>query len=99
MITFIRTGSISQGKTREALAFAHQMAKIIKEKFGTTLEIALPIGGNPNRIAWHGRFESLAQWESLSAKLATDADCQAAIAQNSATFLPGSIHDEFWRTL
>jgi L-ascorbate metabolism protein UlaG (beta-lactamase superfamily) len=99
MIAFIRSASIAPGKTGEAIAFANQIAKLIKEKYGTTLELLVPIGGNPNRIAWHARYESLAQWETLAAKLIADTDYMGVIAKNSATFLPGSVHDEIWRVL
>ncbi len=83
----------------EALAFAHQVAKHIKEKHGTTLELLMPVGGNPNRIAWLSRYESLAQWESLAAKLLADGDYMALLARNGAHFLPGSAHDEIWRAI
>ena len=87
------------GKTGDAIAFANQIAKYIKEKYGTTFELLMPIGGNPNRIAWHARYESLVQLEALTAKLAADTDYMGVIAKNSATFLPGSVHDEIWRTI
>jgi hypothetical protein len=40
------------GKTGEAVAFGHQVAKYFKDKYATPLEVLLPIGGNPARIAW-----------------------------------------------
>lgn len=99
MIIFTRTALIAPGKAREAIAFAQQITKLIKERHGTSLEILMPVGGNPYRIAWRTQYENMAQWETLSAKLLADADYMATIAQNSATFLPGSISDEFWRTV
>jgi hypothetical protein len=63
MISFTRSASIAPGKTREAMAFAVQIAKLVKDKYGITIEIRLPVGGNPNRIAWHARYESLAEWD------------------------------------
>jgi hypothetical protein len=99
MITIIRSASIAPGKTGDAIAFANQIAKYIKEKYGTTLELLMPVGGNPSRIAWHARYESLGQWETLTAKLTADTDYLGVIAKNSATFLPGSVHDEIWRTI
>jgi len=60
MITFVRSALIAPGKTGDAIAFANQVAKHIKDKHGTALEMLMPIGGNPNRIAWHARYESLA---------------------------------------
>jgi hypothetical protein len=54
------------------------VARHIREKYGTTLELLMPIGGNPEG----SRYQSLGEWETLSAKL-----------------LPGSVHDELWRTM
>ena len=99
MVTVVRTGAIAPGKTAEALTFAHQISKLIKEKHGVTIELLVPVGGNPGRIAWRSAYESLAQWEALATKLIADAEYMEAIAKNSATFLPGSINDEIWRTL
>jgi hypothetical protein len=99
MITFIRSASIAPGKTGDAIAFAHQIGKHIKEKYGITVELLMPVGGNPNRIAWHAHYESLAQLEALAAKLLADTEYMGTIAKNSATWLPGSVHDEIWRTI
>ena len=99
MVTVVRTGAIAPGKTAEALTFAHQISKLIKEKHGVTIELLLPVGGNPGRIAFKSNYAGLGEWETLSAKLLADADYLAAITSNSAVFLPGSINDEIWRTL
>jgi hypothetical protein len=37
--------------------------------------------------------------EALAAKLLAATDYMGIIAKNSATFLPGSVHDEIWRTI
>jgi hypothetical protein len=97
MVTIRRTAAIALGKTGEAIAFANQIAKHLKEKYSTTLELLMPVGVNPARIAWRMGFESLAQWEALVGKIMADADY--TVAKNSATFLPGSVHDDIWRTL
>jgi hypothetical protein len=99
MINSMRTALIAPGRTGDALAFANQVAKHIKEKYGTTLELLMPIGGNPGRIAWASRYQSLGVWETLSAKLIADSDYLGMIAKNASTFLPGSVHDELWRTI
>jgi hypothetical protein len=99
MVTVIRTGAIAPGKTADALAFAHQITKLIKEKHGVPIELLVPVGGNPGRIAFKSNYQGLGEWETISAKLLADADYLAAIASNAAIFLPGSIHDEIWRTL
>jgi hypothetical protein len=98
MVTVIRSGAIAPGKTADALAFAHQMKKLIKEKYGIAIELLLPVGGNPARLAFKSNYENLGEWETLSAKLLADAEYMAAIASNSATFLPGSVNDDIWRS-
>jgi hypothetical protein len=99
MVTVFRSGAIAPGKTGEALAFAHQIKKLINEKYGITIELLVPVGGNPGRIAFKSNYEGLGEWETLSAKLWADAEYMAAIASNSATFLPGSVNDDIWRTI
>jgi hypothetical protein len=99
MISIMRTAAIAPGKTGDAIAFAHQIAKHLKEKYGVTVELLMPVGGNPGRIAWRSAYESLAEWEALVTKLIADTEYMAAIAKDSATFLPGSVLDEIWRTI
>ena len=99
MISMTRSAAIAPGKTREALTFAHAIAKMIHETYGVKLELQMPIGGNPNRIAWHARYESIADWDALGTKLIGDADYAAAVAANSATFIAGSVHDDIWRSI
>jgi len=99
MISITRTASIAPGKMGHAVTFAHKVSQHIKEKHGTALEVSLPIGGNPSRIAWHMRFDNLAQWETLTGKLMGDKDYMDLVAKNSDNFLPGSVHDGIWRTI
>jgi len=77
MIALTRTASIAPGKTSSAVAYSHQIAKYIKEKHGTTLEVLMPVGGNPARIAWHARYENLGQWETLTGELLADMEYMA----------------------
>ena len=99
MITIIRSASIAPGKTGDAITFAHTIAKHIQDKYSVKLTLAMPIGGNPNRIAWIADYPSMADWETLVAKLMVDADYAAAVAANSPTFIGGSIHDDLWRSI
>jgi len=94
MITFIRTISIAPGKTRKAMAFGHDIARYIKEKHGTTIEVLMPMGGNPSRIAWFARFDGLAQLETLTGKLLAEGQYMELVEKNADTFLAGSLHDE-----
>jgi hypothetical protein len=99
MIAITRTASIAPGKLRAAMDFALQIAKYIKDNHGTSLEVLMPIGGNPNRIAWHARYDTVAQWEALTAKLLNDREYLEIIGRNSETFMAGSVRDEIWRTV
>lgn len=99
MIAITRTASIMPGKTGEAVVFGHQVAKYIKEAHNVSLEVLMPIGGNPARIAWHARYDSLAQWETLTAKLLADKAYMELLSKHGSLFLAGSVHDHIWRTI
>jgi hypothetical protein len=99
MIAIIRSASIAPGKMGNATAFGHQIAKSIKTKHGTTLEVLMPIGGNPGRIAWLARYDSVARWEALTGKLIADKEYMNLILKQAETFLPGSVHDDIWRAI
>ncbi|MGA2707720.1 MAG: hypothetical protein ACLQJ0_19695 [Steroidobacteraceae bacterium] len=99
MVYFSRTASIAPGKASEAIAFGHLIAKYIKETYGTILEVLVPIGGDPNRISWHTRYDSLADWEAVTANLMTDKLYVEMVAKQSNTFLAGSVRDDLWRTV
>ena len=98
-MTMIRSAAIAPGKAREAVTFAHAMAKLVHEKFGKKLDVMMPIGGNPNRIGWMAHYENVTEWDALGTKLMGDADYLSAVAANSATFIPGSVHDDLWRSI
>jgi hypothetical protein len=99
MIYFSRTASIAPGRTDDALAFARVISKYINENYETTLEVLMPIGGNPNRITWRAHYDSLAQWEAATSRLMADKVYVELVAKQSNTFVPGSVHDDLWRTV
>ncbi len=99
MITFVRTAVIAPGKTREAVTFAHEVAKMVEAKAGIKLNIMVPIGGNPSRISWVASYDNFAAYESGRNKLLPDADYMKLVESNTPYFLPGSVHDEFWASV
>jgi len=99
MITFMRTATIAPGKTHEAMTFAHQVAKMVEAKVGTKLNMMVPIGGNPSRIAWVASYDNLAAFEAASMKLLPNADYKKLLESSAPHFLPGSVHDELWAWL
>lgn len=99
MITFVRSYSIMPGKTPEAVANAHKIRKHAKEKHGSEITLLMPIGGNPNRIAFVSTGASLAELETGLATFTADAEWQRLVADNAPNVVPGSVHDDMWHTL
>ena len=99
MITFVRTRSIAPGKMAEAMAYAQQITKLVKEKYGVQISLSVPIGGNPDRFAFVSPHASLAEVESIGTKLLSDAEYMRLLAANAQTFLPGATHDELWMSV
>ena len=98
MITFVRTACIAPGKTRSMMEFAHEIAAHFKSTYSVELEVLMPIGGNPSRVAWSGRYKDLAAMEAVTLKMATDKAYWALVEKHTADFVPGSLHDAIWRT-
>jgi len=99
MIAFNRTAAIAPGKTSSSIGFAHEIAAYIKEAYGVELEVLLPIGGNPNRIAWSARYKDLAAMDAVNAKMLADKHYWEIVSKASDNFLPGSVRDSMWRTV
>jgi hypothetical protein len=98
MISFIRTAAIAPGKGPAAAAFAAKILDYYKTHYGTQLELMRPIGGNPNRIAWVARYESLAAFDAVSTKSQSDQKYLELLGTAADLFTPGSVRDEIWRS-
>ncbi len=99
MIVFTRTASIAPGKTVGAIGFAHQVAAYLKASAGIELEVLMPIGGNPNRITWSGRYPNLAEFEERQLKMAADEKYMHLVASGHDLFISGSVFDSIWRVI
>lgn len=99
MITFYRSACIAPGKVQAARKFATEISSYIKAKTGVEVGAGVPIGGNPNRIGWSSSYESLAAYEATMAKLLADRKYMGMVARSADLWLPGSVHDEIWRSL
>jgi hypothetical protein len=99
MITFVRTATIAPGKVVEALNFAHQIAKLVEKITGLKVGVSMPIGGNPFRIAWVAAQPDLAAVEANNNKLLSDPEYMKLSEGSASLFLPGSAHDEMWRSV
>ena len=99
MIAFYRSASIASGKVASAHAFAREIAAFVKDKVGVDIVLAVPVGGNPNRIGWAARYESMAAMEAAMDKLMADPKYMELVGRGAENFIPGSVHDEIWRSI
>jgi hypothetical protein len=99
MIRFVRTASIAPGKLGEALAFAKQVSDYLEKEYRQQLELMIPVGGNPHRIAWRAEYASLAALEEFQARTMSDPRYMQLLTQGATLFIAGSLNDAIWRTL
>ena len=69
MIRFVRSACVAPGKFGDALAFAWQISEFVSKHYGVKLEIMLPVGGNPQRIAWRAEYSNLGAMDEFQSKL------------------------------
>ena len=99
MIRFVRTASIESGKLADAIAFAKQISEFMKRQHGLKLEVMMPVGGNPQRIAWRAEYESLAALDAMQTKILADREYLELVAKGANNFISGSLNDAIWRTI
>jgi ketopantoate hydroxymethyltransferase len=99
MVRFVRVSSVMPGKFVDALAFAKQIAEYVQKNAGTRIDVMLPVGGNPQRIAWRAEYENLGAMEATQAKLLADPQYLEIVARGGPIFIPGSTNDSIWRTV
>ncbi|GAA1479227.1 hypothetical protein GCM10009623_36730 [Nocardioides aestuarii] len=99
MIAFYRTGEIASGRLTEAVTFAKEVAGYVEQTTGVAVGVALPVGGNPNRVGWSATYDDLAGLETMTQKLMADPKYMELVTSNSAHFIEGSIRDEIWSTV
>ena len=99
MIRFVRMASIAPGKTGSALTFAKKIADYLAKHHKLKLEVMMPIGGNPNRVAWRTEYASLAALEENQTNFMADPKYMELVASGADNFIAGSIMDSIWRTV
>jgi hypothetical protein len=97
MITFIRTATMTPGKTQEAMTFAHQVALLCERITGIKVGVSVPIAGNPFRVAWTSATPDLGVVETAMDKLLSNKEYVELVESAAPYFLPGTVHDEMWR--
>lgn len=99
MINFVRTASIAPGRNHDAFAFAKKVGEHFAKTYEVTLTVSMPIGGNPNRIAWNSTYSKLSDLEDLISKMVIDHKYGELVKESADCFIAGSVSDEIWRTL
>lgn len=99
MITFYRRVMALPGKTPAALTFTKEIAAHIGTLTGHEVRVGVPVGGNPSRIGWSVAYENLAAMDEAQMQMTSDAAYWEMVAQTATLFVPGSAHDDIWRTL
>ena len=99
MIRVVRTATVAPGKLGDALVFAKQVTEYMGKNFGQKLEVMLPIGGNPNRIAWRTEYPNLGALEEIMTRTASDPKYLELLKSGGMNFVAGSVNDSIWRTL
>lgn len=99
MIVFVRTASVARGKLGDAVAAAKEISAYVEKQFGVSVEVMMPVGGNPNRIGWSAEYKNLGEAEELFDKMMADTNYGALVAKNAACFIEGSIEDRIWRRI
>ena len=99
MIAFTRTAAIAPGKQVSAMVFAKEIAAYIKNATDISLDIMVPIGGNPNRVSWSAKHESLGSYEKFSSQLSADPKYLQLVVSGADNFIAGSVEDAIWKVL
>ena len=99
MIRFVRTSSIAPGKLGNALAFARQISEYVGKQYGVEMQLMMPVGGNPHRIAWRAEYANLGAMEEHQSKLMVDPKYIEILAKGGENFIAGSINDAIWRVI
>ncbi len=97
MIVFTRTACIAPGQTLSAMVFAREVAGHIQKTTGVHLEVMVPVGGNPNRVAWTSRYESLGVFEQFQSTISADMTYLQMVAGGADNFIAGSVEDSIWK--
>ena len=99
MITFSRIAAIQAGKAGPAMAWAQEICAYAKDAYGMTVEMAVPVGGNPSRIAWTVRYDCLAAMEAAQDRMLQDARYQQIVAKGGEWLISGATRDSLWKSL
>jgi hypothetical protein len=97
MITVIRTATAFPGMTGEAIAWAKEIATIVKRATGKEQIVCTAFAGLLAEIAWIGHYDGVGEYDELRAKVISDSEYGVAAKKARNLFVPGSERDQVWR--
>jgi len=97
MITVVRTASALPGETGDAIAWAKEVAKLVKRVTGKEQVVATAFAGLLSDIAWIAQYDNITQFDELRTKVLSDEQYIAALKKARNLFVPGSLHDHVWK--
>ena len=74
MITVIRTVTAFPGMTGEAVAWAKEVAALVKRVTGKEQFVCTSFGGMLADIAWIGQYDSVGQYDEMRTKVVSDGE-------------------------
>src|ERR1700758_2905320 len=78
MITVIRTATAFPGMTGEAIAWAQEVAALVKRVTGKEQFVCTSFGGMLAEIAWIGQYDSVGQYDEMRTKVLSDGEYRTA---------------------
>ena len=76
MITVIRTATAFPGMTGEAIAWAKEVAALVKRLASKEQFVCTSFGGMLADIAWIGQYDSVGQYDEMRTKVVSDGERQ-----------------------
>jgi hypothetical protein len=98
-ITWIRSAAITPGHVPDAMAFVKKATKLIEDKHGIRIVVSRPLAGNPTRIFWSCRHDSLEAYAREHQTINTDPEFMQMLGAASHYFIAGTTHDELLQTI
>jgi hypothetical protein len=97
VITVIRTATAFPGMTGEAVAWAKEVAAIVRRTTGKEQTVCTAFAGLLSDIAWIGRYDDVGEYDALRTKVTSDHDYVAVAKKARNLFVPGSERDQVWK--
>ena len=97
MITVIRTATAFPSMTSEAVAWAQEVAALVKRVTGKEQFVCTSFGGMLSDIAWIGHYDSVGQYDEMRTKVVSDGEYRTVVKKARNLFMPGSDRDQIWK--